>query len=339
MSRRAAISVLALVLVGAFAGTRARAHPLAPAVLSFMPDDEAGTVIMTWRAPVTRPKGQALEPRIPEGCTPLSPTSRELVESDTAVIDTTVLRCEPRSLVGQAIRVDGLTDSTVNVVVRIARSDGVIDHTILDTRSPSFVVAPKEETGGAFGNYLWLGIEHLVTGWDHLTFVLGLLVLFGWHRRLIAAVTAFTLGHSLTLALSVLGFLSVPQTWVEALIAMTIVALALEIQLGRHGPIWRHPWSLPAFLGLLHGLGFASALFEAGLPADEIPMALFGFNLGLEFGQLGVIFVAWVVYRAFRGVLPSALRDNRAVPAYLIGSLAAYWVIERTLAALGLIIA
>ncbi|MEM7138217.1 MAG: HupE/UreJ family protein [Myxococcota bacterium] len=339
MSRLAPISAFALVLVVTFAGTGASAHPLAPAVLSFMPDDDAETVIMTWRAPVTRPKGQALEPRIPESCTPLSPTSRELVEGDTAVIDTTVLRCEPRTLVGQAIRVDGLTDSTVNVVVRIGRPDGAIDHTILDTRSPSFVVAPVEETGGAFGNYLWLGVEHLVTGWDHLTFVLGLLVLFGWHRRLIAAVTAFTLGHSLTLALSVLGFVSVPQAWVEALIAVTIVALALEIQLGRRGPIWRHPWSLPAFLGLLHGLGFASALFEAGLPADEIPLALFGFNLGLEFGQLGVILVAWIAYRAFRGALPTRLRGNRAVPAYLIGSLAAYWVIERTLSALGLFIA
>lgn len=318
------------------APTAAEAHPLAPAVLSFMPADD-GATIMTWRAPVTRPKGQALTPRVPEGCTVLTPTERQLVESDTAVIDTTVLRCDPPTLVGSTIRVDGLHDSTVNVVVRIGRSDGTIDHAIIDTRSPSFSVAPPEERRSPFVSYLGLGVEHLVTGWDHLTFVIGLLVLFGWHRRLIAAVTAFTLGHSLTLALSVLGIVNVPQTWVEALIAVTIVVLALEIQAGGRGPIWRHPWSLPATLGLLHGLGFASALFEAGLPEGEIPLALFGFNLGLELGQLAVIAVAYLVYRAFRGFVPEGLRDNRSIPAYVIGSLAAFWVIERTFAALGFV--
>lgn len=323
-----------VALLFVFGPSDTHAHPLAPAVLSFMPSDD-GTTIMTWRAPVTRPKGQALTPRVPEGCTVLAPTERRFVESDTAVIDTTVLRCDSPSLVGTTIRVDGLHDSTVNVVVRIGRPDGTIDHAIIDVRSPTLEVAPPEARRGAFSSYLGLGVEHLVTGWDHLTFVIGLLVLFGWHRRLIAAVTAFTLGHSLTLALSVLGIVTVPQTWVEALIALTIVVLALEIQVGGRGPIWRHPWSLPATLGLLHGLGFASALFEAGLPADEIPLALFGFNLGLELGQLAVIAAAYLAYRAFRGLVPDSLRDNRLVPAYAIGSLAAFWVIERTVAALG----
>ena len=132
--------------------------------------------------------------------------------------------------------------------------------------------------------------------------------------------------------------MNVPQTWVEALIALTIVVLALEIQVGGRGPIWRHPWSLPATLGLLHGLGFASALFEAGLPEGEIPLALFGFNLGLEVGQLAVIALAYLVFRLFRGLVPSGLRDNRAIPAYVIGSLAAYWVIERTFAAIGIVV-
>ena len=129
--------------------------------------------------------------------------------------------------------------------------------------------APTEESSSFF-EYLMLGVEHLLTGWDHLIFVIGLLILFGWHRRLIAAVTAFTVGHSITLALAVLGILAVPQIWVEALIALTIVVLALEIQSGKHGPVWKHPWSLPGSLGLLHGLGFASVLFDAGLPSDDL---------------------------------------------------------------------
>ncbi|MGB5810722.1 MAG: HupE/UreJ family protein [Polyangiales bacterium] len=326
---------LGLVLLASVVPVHALAHPLAPAVLSLMPGPEADTVIMTWRAPVTRPKGQALTPRIPEGCRAVGPTRREFVESDTAVIDTTILRCEPPTLVGATIRVDGLHDSTVNVVVRIGRPDGAVSHGIIDTRAPSFLVEAPEEAQSSFTSYLGLGIMHLVTGWDHLTFVLGLLVLFGWHRRLIAAVTAFTLGHSLTLALSVLGIVTVPQALVEALIAMTIVVLALEIQSSGRGPIWRHPWALPATLGLLHGLGFASVLFEAGLPPGEIPLALFGFNVGLEVGQLGVIAVAWLAYRAARGSIPAAWQDNRAIPGYLIGSIAAYWVIERMLAAFG----
>ena len=122
---------------------------------------------------------------------------------------------------------------------------------------------------------------------------------------------------------------------VEALIAMTIVVLALEIQSGRHGPVWKHPWLLPGSLGLLHGLGFASVLFDAGLPSGEIPLALLGFNVGLELGQLGVIAVAWASYAAVRSAIPAGWRGNRALPAYVIGSLAAFWVIERALVVFG----
>ena len=171
-----------------------------------------------------------------------------------------------------------------------------------------------------------------------MTFVIGLLILFGWNRRLVAAVTAFTLGHSLTLALSVLGIVSVPQALVEALIALTIMVLALEIQSDEKGPVWKHPWALPAALGLLHGLGFASVLFDAGLPSTEIPLALLGFNLGLELGQLGVIAVAAACYGALRSAIPSTWRGNRAIPATVIGSLSAYWMIDRTLSAFGIVV-
>ncbi|MBW1905200.1 MAG: HupE/UreJ family protein, partial [Deltaproteobacteria bacterium] len=141
-------------------------------------------------------------------------------------------------MVGAVIRVDRLPLSSINVVVRIVRPDGEIYHTILNTRTPQFTITAQEDQPHSFFEYLALGVEHLLTGWDHLTFVLGLLILFGWHRRLIAAVTAFTVGHSLTLALSVLGIVSVPMALVEALIALTIVVLALEIQSGQHGPVW-----------------------------------------------------------------------------------------------------
>ena len=335
-SRRVFCLVMLIWAAAAGVPVNALAHPLAPSVLSFIAGPEGQTVTMTWRAPAKRPKGQALAPRVPDGCEPIDAIERQWIENDTVVLETTILRCERPDLVGTVIGVDGFEDSTINVVVRIGRPDGSVHHAILDARSPSLVVAAPGDETHSFLHYLSLGIEHLVTGWDHLTFVLGLLVLFGWHRRLIAAVTAFTLGHSLTLALSVLGIVEVPQALVEALIAMSIVVLALEIQVGGRGPVWRHPWSLPASLGLLHGLGFASVLFDAGLPANEIPLALLGFNLGLEVGQLGVIACAFLLYGFVREAVPESVRESRVVPAYAIGSLAAYWVIERSLAAFGI---
>ena len=330
---------VALVFVSLALGlaSEVSAHPLAPSVLSFE-QHSGGKVTMRWRAPLKRPTGQSLQPRVPESCTTLGPPERHKTEDNVAIEETTELRCDPPDMVGAVVRVDGLSDSSINVVVRVVRADGNVHHAILDTVTPQLTITTQEDESHSFFEYLWLGVSHLLTGWDHLTFVLGLLVLFGWHRRLIAAVTAFTIGHSLTLALSVLAIVSVPMALVEASIALTIVVLALEIQSGKYGPVWKHPWTLPGALGLLHGLGFASVLFDAGLPGDEIPLALLGFNLGLELGQLGVIAAAGLSFAVIRRALPSSWQSNRTVPAYIIGSIAAFWVIERTFAALGFVV-
>lgn len=330
----------AAALLGALAAPAGvHAHPLAPALLTFEEGAE-GAVTMRWRVPLKRPTGQSLRPRIPAGCKPEGAPSRMLEANEIAVVETQQLLCPPSGLEGMEVSVDGFEDSTVNVVVRVVRPGEDAAHAILGVNRPvlSIAAGPADAPGRSFVEYLRLGIEHLLTGWDHLTFVLGLLVLFGWRRRLIAAVTAFTVGHSVTLALSVLGVVEVPQALVEALIAMTIIVLALEIQFGRHGPVWRHPWTLPGALGLLHGLGFASVLFDTGLPTDEIPLALLGFNLGLELGQLAVIAFVGLMYAVVRRALPSRGWDPRPVVAYAIGSLAAFWVIERTLAALGVVV-
>jgi hydrogenase/urease accessory protein HupE len=311
---------------------QARAHPLAPSVLSFehRRDD---TVTMSWRAPVKRPTGQSLRPKIPDTCVQLSPARVEKTENETAIVETIEIRCDPADMLGAVIRVDGFEDSKVTVVVRIASLGSDVHHAILDSGRPELTIVAQVDEAHSFFEYLMLGVGHLLSGWDHLTFVLGLLVLFGWNRRLIAAVTAFTVGHSLTLALSVLRIVSLPAALVEASIALTIVILALEIQSGKQGPVWKHPWILPGALGLLHGLGFASVLFDAGLPGEEIPLALLGFNLGLEVAQLGVIAVAWLSFAAVRSALPATWRSSRTIPAYVIGSLAAFWFIERMFAA------
>ena len=331
-------SLLALLAVLAFgAPDHASAHPLAPSVLSFEHRAD-GTVTMGWRAPVKRPTGQSLRPQIPETCEQLAPATVHRTEDETAIVETTELRCDPPDMLGAVVRVDGFEDSSVTVVVRILRLGGDSHHVILDSGTPELTIVAQEDESHSFFEYFMLGVGHLLTGWDHLTFVLGLLVLFGWHRRLIAAVTAFTVGHSLTLALSVLGMISLPAALVEVSIALTIVVLALEIQSGKHGLVWKHPWTLPGMLGLLHGLGFASVLFDAGLPSEEIPLALLGFNLGLEVAQLGVVAVAWLSFKAVRSALPSTWRSSPTIPAYVIGSLAAFWVIERMFAAFGIVV-
>jgi len=171
-----------------------------------------------------------------------------------------------------------------------------------------------------------------LTGFDHLLFVLGLILrLRGW-RRLVGTITAFTVGHSVTLALATLGVIHVPTRAVEVLIAITIFAVAVELARDRsQWPSWirRAPWVAAFAFGLLHGLGFAGALAEVGLPPHEIPIALFSFNVGIELGQLA--FVA-IVLGARRLLVAMPVRWPVAaaqIPAYVIGSLAAYWAVER----------
>ncbi len=183
--------------------------------------------------------------------------------------------------------------------------------------------------------YLTLGIEHILFGIDHLLFVFGLLLLVRGPWMLVKTVTAFTVAHSLTLALASLGFVDVPPRPVDALIALSIVFLGAEILHGREGRLGlthRLPWLIAFAFGLLHGLGFASALSQVGLPAAEIPLALLFFNLGVEAGQL--LFVAFCLsfawaFRRLEVTWPERLEP---LPAYVIGTLAAFWFIERTVA-------
>ena len=205
--------------------------------------------------------------------------------------------------------------------------------------APRFVVTASPGAFEVAQTYTVLGIEHILTGFDHLLFVLALLILVQGTRRLVVTITAFTVAHSLTLFAATLGWLNVPGPPVEAVIALSIVFVAGEIvhaRQGRPGLTQRRPWIVAFSFGLLHGLGFAGALAEVGLPPLSIPMALLFFNVGVEIGQL--IFIAVVL-----GTLAVARRIVRRlkidvpswwwrVPPYAIGGIASYWVIERAAA-------
>jgi hydrogenase/urease accessory protein HupE len=184
------------------------------------------------------------------------------------------------------------------------------------------------------GAHLTLGIEHILTGIDHLLFVLCLLILVDGWRRLVTTVSAFTVAHSLTLGAATLGLATVPQAPVEAVIALSIVFVAGEIVhgvRGRPGITARAPWAIAFVFGLLHGFGFAGALLEAGLPDNAVPLALLFFNLGVEVGQLAFVVLVLVALQAWRRLPLRAPAWTSAAVAYLVGSVAMYWTIERTI--------
>ncbi len=239
-------------------------------------------------------------------------------------------------LAGGTIGIPGLAATLTDVLVRLEGLDGITQVTRLTPSAPSMVVEGVPSAFEVARTYFALGIEHILLGVDHLLFVLALVILVKGMRRLVATVTAFTLAHSLTLAGATLGYLHAPAPPIEAVIALSIVFVAAEIVHGRQGKTGlteRYPWIVAFTFGLLHGFGFAGALSEVGLPPSAIPAALLFFNLGVEFGQLlFVTFVfaaiALVRRRAQRiGILQPAWAWR--IPPYTIGSIAAFWVIQR----------
>jgi hydrogenase/urease accessory protein HupE len=317
---------IALALA-ALAGGPTFAHPLAPSLVELRasPPGEGQLLL---RTPLLRAPGGELGVDLREGCRLLGaePTVRE----SNARVERWRIDCEDGDPVGALLAVEGLDASRTQALARVVFADGRVVRRLLDAEHPELRIPAAASRTAVAADHLAFGFEHLTSGLDHLLFVVGLcLLLRGW-RRLLPAVTAFTLGHSLTLGLVVLGFARVPSALAELAIAGSVLLLACELARGREdppGPLARHAFALPFAFGLLHGLGFAGALGEAGVPSREIPLALLCFNVGIELGQLLVVLAALVLGRALVAAgLPARLR---ALPAYAIGSLAAFWCFER----------
>jgi hydrogenase/urease accessory protein HupE len=245
-------------------------------------------------------------------------------------------------LAGQAISIEGLSATSTDVLVRVESLEGAIQTERLSPTKTSFVIQAVPGSGEVAATYLRLGVEHILFGFDHLLFVLALVILVRDWRRVLVTVTAFTLAHSLTLAAATLGFVSVPGPPIEAAIALSIVLVAVEIINDRRGtPSFaaRWPWLVAFCFGLLHGFGFAGALAEVGLPHHAIPIALLFFNVGVEIGQLafvGAVLAAGWMFHWAAAVRFEPARVQRITSGldmfatYVIGSIAAYWLIERT---------
>ena len=322
--------LLLLLVLFACLVSVAGAHELRPAFLQLQ-QVSADRYEMLWKTPARGPeKRLALYVMFDEQAS-LAGNPRSTFTGSAFVERAMVTR--PGGLSGSSIRIDGLAGTMTDALVRIERLDGGAQIVRLTPQSPSFQVVGAQSFGEVAKTYLLLGIEHILSGIDHLLFVFALLLIVKGWRRLVATVTAFTAAHSITLAAATLGYVSVPQSPVEAVIALSILFLAVEIVHGRRGRSCmteRFPWVVAFIFGLLHGFGFAGALTEIGLPQQSIPFALLFFNFGVEFGQLlfvaSVLLLGWGLRRFCRAQL---LQRGEALASFAIGVLAAFWLFER----------
>lgn len=304
------------------------AHEVRPGFLQLR-EISAGSYDVTWKSPTRGGMRMRMRPILPAECRTTTPVSE--IRTPGALIERWGIDCG-EGLVGKAISIDGLATTLTDVVVRIERLSGEAVTKILKPNDASFIVPAEPDRLEIAASYLRLGVEHILGGIDHLLFVLGLLLIVRGRWMLLKTITAFTVAHSITLAMAVLGFVEIPIAPVEAVISLSILFLASELahsRLGRPGLAQRYPWVVAFTFGLLHGFGFAGALTEVGLPSSAIPLALFFFNVGVEVGQLMfVAFVLAVIAAARRFQIPWPAWAWR-VPAYAIGSLAAFWTIQR----------
>lgn len=323
-------AILALLLC---ASSQAHADIFRPAYLELRETSQTGGVVdrydVMWKVPVTGDSRLAVRIRFPDGTRELTPPLGEFHQN--AYVERWQIT-RPGGLAGQTLAIDGVAGGITDVIVRVEYLDGTsqVDRVLPD--KPQFTVQGSIGTGEVAWSYLVLGVEHILGGVDHLLFVLALLLIVKGGKRIFITITAFTLAHSITLLAATLGWVHVPGPPVEALIALSIVFVAAEIVRGLRGSpglTARAPWVVAFSFGLLHGLGFAGALAEVGLPQKAIPMALFTFNVGVELGQLLFVIVALAAGAMLRRVPIQPRAWMQYAAPYAIGAIAMFWVMER----------
>ena len=330
---RSRLSHLMALLVGIAVLAHApsvRAHESRPAYLEIT-ETAPGRYDVLWRTPLLSGMPLPVALKLPAGARnvtepgvrafPDSIVERRLVEVDGG-------------LAGKRVEFVGLQATITDVLARVQLRDGAYSTTLVHPSKPWIDIAGSQGALAVFGTYLKHGIDHILLGYDHLLFVLALMLIVRSTRVLVWTITAFTIAHSITLALATLGVVHVPGPPVEATIALSILLLAAEILRVRRGQrslTAQWPWVVAFSFGLLHGFGFAGALTAIGLPKGDVPLALFAFNVGVEVGQL--LFIAVVLgllALAKRLPLPRAVTQHALpVASYAIGTLAAFWFVER----------
>jgi hydrogenase/urease accessory protein HupE len=321
---------LLLFLSLGLSGMSAQAHEVRPAYFEII-EHQDGTYSLTWKQPSLAEARIAIDPQLPATCTPLG--ERNVEVADGAFVARWQVRC-PGGLEGQTIRIAGLERTLTSAFVRTQLVDGRAIAGVVQASHPSFRFAAARPVLPA---YFVLGIEHILTGIDHVLFVIGLILLVPGLLRRVGALTAFTVAHSITLGAAALGFAGLPQASVEVVIALSILVVGYEVvraARGTTGLTYAMPWAVAFGFGLLHGFGFAGALAEIGLPQDAKPGALLLFNLGVETGQLMIVFVAVPIVRWIATRTADLRRRIQVGAGYSLGGAAAFWMIQRVAAVL-----
>ncbi|MFT4622724.1 MAG: hypothetical protein ACI8PZ_001380 [Myxococcota bacterium] len=307
-------------------------HSMWPASLTLV-EAPGGLVSVSWEVPVRGGRPLPIHPVLPAHCEPTGApwfSQNSTVRQVERQVD-----CGEQGIEGAQIGVEGLARTQSDVLLVIEHADGRTTSDVLRFDHSSMVVPRPGAEVPTAGRYFAIGVEHIGSGVDHVLFVIGLVLIAGvrW-SLLLKTVTAFTVAHSATLALSTLGWVRFPSASVEAVIALSILLLAVEATRPREASLTaRYPWAVAGGCGLIHGLGFAGALAKLGLPQGHVPLALLNFNLGVEAGQLVVVAGALVALAIARRLqLPTAVR---LVPVYVVGSVAAYWFIQRAVSIVG----
>lgn len=283
---------------------------------------------LVWKAPILGGLATRAEPLLPDFCNLKLDTPRL---SGPAVVATGKVTCS-KPLAGATVGLKGMEPGSTDALLRVAPLGRPVQTERLIPGNSSYTVSTVPDGWQVARTYFVIGVEHILAGFDHLLFVIALVLLLQRGRAVVAAATAFTLAHSITLAGTTLGLFGLPQAPVEASIALSIVFLAVEIVKAKPGEprlSERVPWVVAFLFGLLHGFGFAGALREIGLPETDVPVALLTFNLGVEAGQLMIIAATMAVLAALARFAPKARRTAIIASTYLIGAVASFWFIER----------
>lgn len=323
------LKVLTSLFIFLFSFTSLSADTINPSLLNIK-ENKMGWYDVTWKIPTKNSKALLIDAHLPEEMELIGTPLVRIVPG--ALIETSRFKTNGASILGEKISVKGLVATQSQVLLRVELKDGAVFTSILKAEASEFVLPLMPSKLDVGVEYWKLGTIHILEGVDHLLFVFALLLIVVGIKPLIKAITAFTVAHSITLVLTTLGLLSLPAAPTEAIISLSIMFLAAEIIHKYRGQLSiteKYPWVVAFVFGLFHGLGFAGALAEIGIPEQEIPLSLLMFNVGVETGQLlfiaGVLSILALLHR-----LPFKLpkSSSKLVP-YAIGSVAAFWTIER----------
>jgi hydrogenase/urease accessory protein HupE len=333
MTLRGILAFVTLV-VAQFAALSVQAHALEPGFLDVR-ELQVGVYSFGWTVPQVEGEPMQITAVLPENCAERRPPELNFTGTSFSTFWTSACT---GGITGNTVLIEGLEKTNTDVLMRFEALNGATQTLRMTAENTSQMIEADPGFWAVVKTYFLLGVDHILTGFDHILFVFALVLLVRGNWKLVKTITAFTVAHSITLSAAALGYVSVPVPPVEAVIALSIVFIAVEI--ARRDPeapglAERKPWLVAFAFGLLHGLGFASALAQTGLPQSEIPAALLTFNLGVEAGQLLFVAVVLVLRRAIRllvtggQISPASMVIGITVLNYAIGGISAYWLIER----------